>query len=135
MPEKTESNKSKSMKNKPIKAILTAGILLATFSMSVAAQDAGEDAAEASRRFRASATAPVGNFVKNTDILVNSIKGNRLKDNSVSGAKLIDGSVNGAKLIDGTVNGAKRSNNADCHTDSVSAPTSTTATGPRSSTR
>ena len=76
------------MKNKPIKTVLTAGIMLAALSMSIVAEETGDDAAAASRRFRASATSPIGNFVTNSDILVNSIKGNRLKDGTVPATKL-----------------------------------------------
>ena len=64
-----------------------------------------EDAAEGGRT-RASATAPIGNFVTNADIVNNSIKGKKLRAASVTGAKLALETVTSANILDGTITNA-----------------------------
>ncbi len=72
----------------------------------VSAPDDSEDAAEGGRS-RASATAPVGNFVTNADVVNNTIKGKKLKDASLLGVKLALETVTGANILDGTVTTAE----------------------------
>ena len=71
----------------------------------IAESDDAEDAAEGGRS-RASATAPIGNFVTNADVVNNSLKGKKIKEASLTGGKLVDASVTGVKLALETVTGA-----------------------------
>ena len=64
-----------------------------------------EDIAEGGRT-RASATAPIGNFVTNADLVNNSIKGKKLRAASVTGAKLALETVTSANILDGTITNA-----------------------------
>ena len=75
----------------------------------VSEPDDADDAAEGGRH-RASATAPIGNFVTNADVVNNSLKGKKLKDASLTGVKLALETVTGANILDGSITTAELAN-------------------------